>query len=775
MSRFLLIDSIPHYREIARAQSELLETHGIITADLGAAMLLEDEGRAFVELWDYLSDADIEENLRQAWSIHSKWHGLEQSALECFGAHPLKASAIEMLLPSEIAINASMAFSRFMKAERPSGIIGAGRQQAIIRNGPPPVYQGTAAIAEAVVCWHCVENRIDFTVRGVRPPKLKKARRAPLLQRKMPMAPEEPARSTATDLPLLMLLDLVQNPDELYALESELARQRHFRVVRVSEPRWRQHYPLAPRMPPSLEAAIRSCSAASARARQEYRGPHPYLFANRYLEYQFLEMWNEVRRSCQTAAFVEPILRFIRPDALLLGADCFTREGLIRDIAMYQGIVVGVLVHGGLAPRRGWQEVISPADVTFTWGEVDRKELVAAGADASRLSTIGSLRYHELCASDGGVRRPTPAQEDGDGSLRSQLGLTAQSRIVSLLTGPINLGLGGSYADAKQHRSALREIVQWARENPATGVILKPHPNYDHHDCYGYMSERFPPNMRVVEGVALRDVVAITDVAVLLNYCTTAGLEAMAHVPLVFARQGYRNGASAITTLDGEIVLGANSVAELAGQVEKLASGVARQDALERQRVFLTRAICNPNGEHPASSIATALENFLRNSSAHEPSKPTQQQAVLRNRLWREDAPDVVSDWGELVSTLSGERRTGFLLATAIVLSTISATPVELAPALAAFTTALRQRAGGREVGAFVLGSGLSAMMRAQNGRRWLDVVALAGDTLRRAPRRAATSPLFWLLAARAALSYGVTDVGSVRELVRSAAFAKRS
>jgi hypothetical protein len=770
--RFLLVNSIPHYLEIARSRGDLLATHTVVTADLGVAMLLEDEGRNFKELWDYLSDDELESHWEEAWKVSRGWHGIAATDLECFGAHPLLCSELEMVLPCETAINAAVAFDRFIKTERPSELVGAGQAVPIYRNGPPPVYQGTAAIAEAVARWQCDRHQVNFWVCDARPPELERVRPPSMFRQRIPTASHASMPPPASsDRPLLMLLDLLQNSRDLFALESELTRQGNFRVLRVSELR-RSYYPIVPPLPESVEASLKKCAALSADARQRYRGGHPYIFANRHLEFQFNGVWEEIRRSCEAAAFMKPIFSLLRPDALLLGADCFTCEGFIRDIARNQGIAVGILLHSGLSITRGWRELCSPADRTFTWGEPDTQALTSVGADSKKMAAVGSLRYLDLASAAG---HPLSSKRQ-DKTLKKRFGFAPEARVISLLTGPANLGLAMSLAHPRKHRDILRDIVRWARERPDVIILLKPHPGYDHLDCYRYLSKTFPANMRFAEGATLRDVLSISDAAFLLNQCTTAALEAMPEIPVAFVRHGYRATPALRTSLDGDVVFHATDLAELAAWNDRLSSDASlRERFLSRQRAFVIRASCDPSGKHPATRITEELEHVLaakaktqRNGRDLESS-----ESDVFAGLWHEDVSAVVPLWGALFSSLTLEERPGFLLATAIVLSTVVSDPKRLRPLLSRFGEETARRAGHGDAQTFALSIGLSAMIRSLNRHRWPDVVRFAVQTFRCAPRVAARSQLLWRLVARALVMDGATDLRSLRHFTRSTAPAR--
>jgi hypothetical protein len=764
MTRLLLVNSVLHYQQLARTRPELLASHVAVTADMGVSALLEDQGRRYHELWDHLTDEELERHWDLAWQLSAEWHGLEPTDLECFGAYPLRASRVEMVTPLETALNTNRAFERLIQEVKPHEVVGTGIEAAVIRDGPPPVYRGTAAIAEAVVRWRCGESGVRFSVSEVPPPALKPRKPPPLNRQRVASAAPDEREAVGPECPLLMILDIGQNPRELFELESRLLPLRKFRVVRVSE-LLRSNYPLIPPLPPAVRDDLSRCLALSAEARRRYVGPYPFIFRNPHLEFQFAGIWSEIARSCEVAAFVDPLYRYIRPDALLMGVDCYTTEGLVRDIAARKGIAVGVLVHSGLGPIRSWRSLTSPADLVFCWGNIDGDNLVHYGTARDRLAMIGSLRFQDALPK---LEGPPPPRRPKPLDLMTALGfrgLRPPERIVALLTTQTNMGLTCSSVVPREHRAVMRRIISWARSHREVGVLLKPHPTCDHLDWYRYLEPTLPPNVRYVESATLDEVLAVSDAAVLMNYGTTAALEAMVDTPVVFLREGYRRTPGQATALDGDAVLHAASVSELTAHLDALFTDPSfRAGCLARQRAFVAGAIREKDGKHPAVRLAEVFAAHLerRGGAARE-------QEALRP-LWGTEPDEFAGRWRALFARVDPADQTGFLLATAVVAAAIARNPEEL-EGLMAIPTAALCRAGTAGAGRTVaLAASMSAMIRSLNRRQWLEVLAWARRSLVRAPTATARSNLVRRVVGRAMVSHGIDDPQAIWTMIRALA-----
>jgi hypothetical protein len=754
-AKLLLVTSIPHYRQLRRMEPALLGSHLPVTWDIGVAALLEDEARPFRELWDYLSSEELERNWETAWELCGRWHLLPDTELECFGSHPLKWSSLEMLFAFETALNSATAFSRLMAADLPSEVVGTGDQAPIYRNGPPPIERPVSAVTEAVIRWQCDRAGVPFKVCRIPAPPLQRLRPPPLHRQRVERATLERRRSFKGQ-PLIMIVDNGQNERDLLALESEIRRLDRFRLVRISE-LLRPDYPLLPPIPPSIQLGVSRSQARSFEARRAYRGPYEFVFANSHLDFQFQGLWDEIRRSCASAAFFAPIVQSLRPDAVLFGADCFTCEGLMRDIAMRAGATVGVLVHGGIAPRRGWKDIRSPADITFVWGEADRESFLDQGIPSDRLSVVGSLRYHRSHTDPSGTQERPPRSLE----LLARLGLRSQRRIVCLLTAQTNSGLLASGSEPREHRRSLRELLRWAFRNPEVGLIIKAHPTYDHVEWYRYLREKFPPNVCFAEGETLSDVLSVSDVAVLLNCGTTAALEALPHVPVVYAGTCRRGVRSQEILFDREGVTRVASINQLTGELERLFDDESYLgDCLNRQRELLPHLLSR-GSIHPAARVVAALQEKLAPTGPRlEPERATN----LLSELLTEKADEIVDHWMSRLPPPGN--RAGFYAATAIALAARDETPSDLCRTLATFGDRLSRQATRNEVTNLVLATFLSASLGSLNRCRWLEVIALTREAVRSAPLAAMRCGQLWRVAGRAAVSYGIGDWRSVARIV---------
>jgi len=115
------------------------------------------------------------------------------------------------------------------------------------------------------------------------------------------------------------------------------------------------------------------------------------------------------------------------------------------------------------------------------------------------------------------------------------------------------------------------ELVRMIENRPDITFVIKPHPSYDHYEFYRNLTRRGPENMVFLESAILDEVLAVAEVAVLVNYCTTAAFEAMLEgIPVVFLRNAVLPLISREDSLKEHGSAPVSSVEELGSMLDRL-------------------------------------------------------------------------------------------------------------------------------------------------------------------------------------------------------------
>jgi hypothetical protein len=635
----LFVNDPSHLDWLAEAPGERLKERVPVTGDLAVADGLERLGIPFLDEWDYLSAEDVRRNWEAAHELGARWwdEGLASTA---YGGFTLaEAARFDVVFPFEICLNAATIYGRLL--ETPSlGALHAFSlpRTPVSRTGPAPLSRASAALAQGVLRWqawargrplHRLTSPRPLATegRGVAP-----GRRYPTVPDngftlggavpRAELVPETPGHvfwhTDPPSLPLpagervALIVENLQSPQELSEVEETFLRAEGWRAIRVlaSDTSTYVAWPWQ-----EIEGRRRLGRAWKAflSFQAAYGGPHPALFANPYLRFQFRQLWADMMRAARLGESFQVLLDTVRPDVVVFAHEAFVLERTLVRLARGRGIPTAALIHGGFGSLAASRGIVGDADRVLVWWENDAEEQMKWEVDRERVRAIGSLRYTD------GVDLPSaaPLQDERrkKGKARHLLGLRPGQPVVLFLTASINCGLASPLADPRAHRRTWHDLVELARRRPEVTFLLKPHPSYDLYEFYRQLCRDAPPNLLLRENDALDLALDGSDVAALVNYCTTAALEAMLRrIPVVFLRTAIYPVAGG-DSLEREGALQARSVQEFEARVDELLRNEAVRRRAEAEGTALAaRVIGTPAG--------AARERFLAEINALVPAPP---------------------------------------------------------------------------------------------------------------------------------------------------------
>ena len=614
---------------LAEAPRERLKELVPVTGDLAVADGLERLGIPFLDEWDYLTPEDIVRNFDAAHKLGARWwdEGLASTAYH--GFRLAEAAKYDVVFPFEMCLNAATIYGRLL--ETPSlGNLHAfrGPRIPVVRTGPAPLSQASASLARAVLRWQARVKGLPLRRFSPPRPLVTEGRRAargrcypPAPTRgfapggavpRAELVPEAPGHvfwhTDPPSLPLpagervALIVENIQSPRELAEVEQIFLRTGGWRPIRVlaaetsTQVAWTWHEDEGCHRLRRAWKAFPSFQAA-------YAGPHPALFANPFLRFQFRQLWADMMLAARLGESFQVLLDTVRPDVVVFAHEAFVLERTLVRLARGRGIPTVGLIHGGFGSLAASRGIVGDADRVLVWWEKDAEEQMKWGVGPERVRAIGSLRYG---TGDVAQTSATPPQHDWrkKGQARQLLGLRPDRPLVLFMTASINWGLAGPLADPRAHRHTWHELVELARRRPDVTFLIKPHPGYDLYEFYRQVCRNAPPNLILRENDALDLALDGSDVAALVNYCTTAALEAMLRrIPVVFLRTAIypdRGGDS----LEHEGALQARSVPEFEGIVDELLRNeAARRRVVAEGAALAARVIGTPAG--------AAREKFL--------------------------------------------------------------------------------------------------------------------------------------------------------------------
>lgn len=614
MTDLLFLSDVSQVDALTAEARDVAAHARIVTSDMTTAGRLEDEGIPFIDLWDLLKAEDLHANWAEAWRLGGRWW---EEMLGGGGPPDFSLSAVattELCWPFEWCLNARLAYDRLLDSLPVRTIYGYFLPPTpVIQNGPRPWERSIASLCHAVLRW-CAGRR------GLPMRRLKFTR--PLSREVLPKyhapAPEaDPGPPPAGCEPTLWVNLRPETPGrpewvgdaavraparpgvrtavvmQLLATQEAVCLERlftrtpgwrkvqvcHFGVPEAGVASWPWHERQALR--PLLEAR-RAFNAARGR----YTGVHAELFANPFLRFQFDRIWAELFKAARLGESFRTVLKTVGASLVIFGFDGFVVERMLARVAQSEGVPTASLMHGAIGHGLGAHDCTADADHMMVVGERDVQNLVQYGWPPERVRPVGSLRYGGVYQS--AVRKEQDHRAPAQREARRRLGVPEDKPTVALLTATI-LGTSAIIARPSAHRETWREIAALAARRPDRTFIIKPHPGWDHYEFYEALCGRGPANLTFLRDATLADALAAADAAVLVNHCTTAGLEAMLHgVPVVFLRTAiYPREGTEDSLRDGGAI-SVQDVASLEAALDRLTGDDAfRRAALADAEPFL--------------------------------------------------------------------------------------------------------------------------------------------------------------------------------------------
>lgn len=262
-----------------------------------------------------------------------------------------------------------------------------------------------------------------------------------------------------------------------------------------------------------------------------YNDQHAEIFANRHLTFQFKRIKDEMANAIAYGDIFAVLLDILKPSAIIFAHEAFTLEKMLVGLSKKKGIPTASLFHGGLGPRVGFQGLCGDSDEILVWNNYDIDCLVAFGVDRARIKKIGCVRYEDKYKQY--KHHPNPYGHKT--KAKAFIGLDENKPLITLLTAQINTGFAAPCADPGKHREAIRHYISFVQSRPDLQFVIKAHPGYDYNELYSILLDHNLPNLFYDAGLKLDDVLKASDICFMLNYFTSAAIEAMLNrVPVIF-------------------------------------------------------------------------------------------------------------------------------------------------------------------------------------------------------------------------------------------------
>jgi len=329
----------------------------------------------------------------------------------------------------------------------------------------------------------------------------------------------------------------------------------------------------------------------------------------------------------------------LAPDAVVIGYDVGGNSRCFSAGVQDAGIPCYSVYHSGILHQPEYREHQSARANILVWGMYDTAGCSKYRDSASRILEVGSQRrdIHEAIA--------MPASSP-----------PVDFPVITILTArlPEHFGV---IARPDRHLETLNAMLSYFSDQTDWRIILKNHPRYDYNLTYKCMVSRSGPNVSMTSE-RLDMVLKTTTCVLMINYCTTAALDAiLMGVPVVYFKPDVVAGCHAVIEDGGAVTVSTQADVE-AVLVRLHTDEQYRRDVVEKARHFVKRLIVS-HGEESADLMLSMIgKDVYEKPKIHEGSQSllfsigsiagkTRRPSVWKSQLAsaaRYPGPDVVKN-----------------------------------------------------------------------------------------------------------------------------------
>ena len=432
---------------------------------------------------------------------------------------------------------------------------------AVIRTGPTPTSKAIQSVTQSVLLYIAKKREIEIKeITSAR--QLSEGSKQSLFHT---LPNIDKTLSANKELPKNVLVYKTGMPGSEYSeLLKALSNLKDISVISLTQDALESD--LRIKVGASLE---HGWDAALKRVKSVYKEKYEEIFCNHYLDFQFDRVKKEIESAIVYGANFSSLIKLLDPACIIFGHEAFTIEKYLVGIAKREKIKTIALFHGGLGFKFAHHGSLGAADEILIWNQLDFEWITFFGVNPLRLKKIGCLRYENEYL----IARA----EDIQGLLeqkrlaKKKLSLDQNKPLIAILTAEINTGMVSPIAHPSRHRKAISDLCSMIQRRPDLNFIIKSHPGFDYHELYRKLVDCGYPNLFFNEQISLTEVVSASEVCFMVNYCTTAAIQAIIYsAPTIFLVNAVYKLPDWVDSFSGSALPRVSSVKELEHEINKL-------------------------------------------------------------------------------------------------------------------------------------------------------------------------------------------------------------
>jgi hypothetical protein len=538
----LYISEISQLDYIINNKPSLLDQKKLMTGDMVVAFELEKKAINFIDEWDFIKPEEFENNWDLAHKLSNTWWHDKVLSPIYHGFSLCETTQQDMIYPLTACLNARTIYSRIFNEFTIKRIDGYFLPNtAVIRTGPSPTCRSVTSITQSILFYMAEQREIPLIKLESKFPLTKGQMKIKknifnslhaLLNRPVVKIDNECEVCKNWDKIVIVYEALIPTKEYSALLDvlKQLPRVKTIRISMQILAEGLRNNDQNREIDQEIELFWNEFNNINKKSNDLY----PEIFFNKHLIFQFERIKKEMLNAASYGSVFEKFLVLLNPALVIFGHEAFTVERTLVGIARSKNIPTLSLVHTGLGPISAYRGVPGDADWLMVWNKTDIEALSYYGINKNKLFNIGCIRYEKDYKDYSQIFDIKTSQIKIEA--KKKLGFNHQKPLITLLTTAINTGFASSFGNAQKHRQTIRQIIELINSRKDLQFTIKAHPSSDYYELYRRLvKSNQHGNLTFLEGNDLENVLKASDVCLMINYCTTAGLEAMLKkVPLVY-------------------------------------------------------------------------------------------------------------------------------------------------------------------------------------------------------------------------------------------------
>lgn len=242
---------------------------------------------------------------------------------------------------------------------------------------------------------------------------------------------------------------------------------------------------------------------------------YPYLFNNKYLDFQFKALKNELSKGINITIGLLSLSNYFNFKYIFFGADCFVCESVISELSQNEKIETVSLIHNGISVLKDLRFFGNEMSKKLVWNDYDFDIMNSSvSQNLNEFLKIGAYKLHK------------------QNELRNLKFNKRKEKNILLLTAKINNSFSSILVNYKDVISNLELCISNLDDE---NLIIRNHPSFDDYELYVHLTKKYPDkNIQIDNNSNLSTLLQNCDLVLAINYLSTAHIEAMFYRKPVF-------------------------------------------------------------------------------------------------------------------------------------------------------------------------------------------------------------------------------------------------